>query len=79
VSGSAGGRENAFCTTPRYADLNWAGLDFSQARFDTVTSIDRDAWQTELGLHDALFQQLAHHLPVEMTATKLSIEKRLGD
>ena len=79
VAGSAGGAENAFGTTPRYADLNWTGLDFSQAQYNTVTSLDRGAWQTELGLHEALFEQLAYHLPAEMVATKLSIEKRLGN
>ena len=79
VSGSAGGAENAFGTTPRYADLNWTGLDFSQAQYNSVTSLDRGAWQTELGLHDALFQQLTYHLPAEMLATKLKIEKRLGN
>ena len=79
VAGSAGGAENAFGTTPRYADLNWTGLDFSQAQYNTVTSLDRGAWQTELGLHEALFEQLAYHLPAEMLATKLSIEKRLGN
>ena len=78
VGGSAAGSEHAFGTTPRYADLNWAGLDFSAAQYDMVTSIDRSAWQAELGLHEALFQQLAYHLPPEMTATKQAIETRLG-
>ncbi len=78
VSGTASGVENAFGTTPTYADLNWTGLDFSPAQYDTVTSLDRDAWKTELGLHDTLFQQLAHHLPAEMLVTKANIEKRLG-
>ncbi|MES2101450.1 MAG: phosphoenolpyruvate carboxykinase (GTP) [Pseudomonadota bacterium] len=78
VDGSAQGTENAFGTTPRYGDLNWNGMDFSQAQFDQVTSIDADAWKTELGLHAELFRQLAYHLPAEMTATKAAIEKRLA-
>ena len=78
VEGTAQGRENAFGTTPRYADLNWAGLNFTPAQYDQVTSLDADAWKTELGLHAELFRQLAHHLPAEMNATKATIEKRLA-
>jgi len=78
VEGSAQGRENAFGTTPSYGDLNWSGLDFSAEQFAQVTSLDPQAWQTELGLHTELFQQLAHHLPADMTATKQKIERRLA-
>ena len=78
IEGSAQGGENAFGTTPRYGDLNWAGLNFSTAQYEQVTSIDAAAWQTELGLHDELFKQLAHHLPAEMTATKAAIAARFA-
>ena len=78
VDGSAQGSENAFGTTPRYSDLNWNGLDFTQAQFDQVTSLDAEAWKTELGLHAELFQRLAYHLPAEMNATKATLEKRLA-
>ena len=78
VEGSAQGRENAFGTTPSYGDLNWSGLDFTAEQFAQVTSLDPQAWQTELGLHTELFQQLAHHLPADMTATKQKIEQRLA-
>ena len=78
VEGRAQGRENAFGTTPSYGDLNWSGLNFSAEQFDQVTSLDTQAWQTELGLHTELFQQLAHHLPADMTATKQKIEQRLA-
>ncbi len=78
IEGTAQGRQNAFGTTPGYGDLSWSGLDFSAAQFDQVTSLDPQAWKTELGLHTELFQQLAHHLPVEMTATKAKIDQRLA-
>ncbi len=78
VRGSAQGAENAFGTTPRYTDLNWSGLEFSPAQFEQVTSIDKEAWKTELGLHQSLFEQLAYHLPAEITQTKARIEARLG-
>jgi phosphoenolpyruvate carboxykinase (GTP) len=58
--------------------MNWSGLDFSAAQFEQVTSLDADAWRSELGLHGELFEQLAYHLPAEMTATKARIEQRLA-
>ncbi|MFG6447894.1 phosphoenolpyruvate carboxykinase (GTP) [Roseateles sp. BYS180W] len=77
VQGQGQGVENVFGVTPRYEDLNWAGLDFSQAQFDTVTRIDVADWQAELQLHEELFAQLAQRLPAELPATKAAIEARL--
>jgi len=76
--GKAGGRDHLFGVTPAYGDLNWNGLAFTPAQFEQVTSIDRDAWKAELVLHTQLFEQLAHHLPAELPATKAAMESRLG-
>jgi phosphoenolpyruvate carboxykinase (GTP) len=78
IDGNSEGAENAFGITPRYGDLDWTGLNFNTAQYDQVTSFDTAAWKTELGLHAELFQQLAHHLPAELTATKALIEQRLA-
>ncbi len=78
VEGSGGGTEHAFGITPSYADLNWNGTDFSEAQYQSVTSMDRDAWQAEMKLHSELFAQLAHNLPAELPATKAKIEARLA-
>ncbi|RZL61176.1 MAG: phosphoenolpyruvate carboxykinase (GTP) [Variovorax sp.] len=78
IEGQAGeGVQHLTGVTPRYADLTWTGLDFSAEQFDAVTHIDKASWQAELELHDALFEQLAHHLPADLPATKAAIEKRL--
>jgi len=77
IEQKADGNEHVFGVSPRYEDLNWTGLDFSAQQFDTVTSIDKAAWQAELKLHAELFEQLSHHLPKELPATKAAIEKRL--
>ena len=77
VEGRGHGVDNVFGITPSYEDLTWSGLDFTPAQFDQVTAIDKQAWRTELGLHAELFQQLAYHLPAELTATKARIEARL--
>jgi phosphoenolpyruvate carboxykinase (GTP) len=78
IDQNAEGTEHVFGVSPRYEDLNWTGLDFSAEQFNTVTSIDKAAWQAELKLHAELFQQLAHHLPKELPATKAAIEQRLA-
>jgi phosphoenolpyruvate carboxykinase (GTP) len=78
VEGSGGGTETLFGTAPRYEDLDWRGLDFSRAQYEQVTHIDNAAWRAELGLHETLFEQLAHHLPAELTATKARLQARLA-
>ncbi|MEY4713604.1 MAG: putative Phosphoenolpyruvate carboxykinase [Pseudomonadota bacterium] len=78
IEGSAKGTEHVFGVSPSYAELNWAGLDFSAEQFKTVTHIDKAAWQQELKLHAELFEQLAYHLPEELKATKAQIEQRLA-
>jgi phosphoenolpyruvate carboxykinase (GTP) len=78
VEGTGQGVDNIFGTTPRYQDITWTGLDFTADQYEQVTSIDKAAWQTELGLHDELFKQLAYHLPAELTATKAKLEARLA-
>jgi len=78
IAGTAGGIENVFGTTPRYGDMNWDGLPLSPEEFETITSIDKDAWRDELKLHDELFAKLAYHLPTELTAVKAELEKRLA-
>ena len=77
LEGKATGAENLFGVSPTYSELTWTGLDFSQAQFNTLTSIDKGAWQAELKLHTELFGQLAYHLPKELEETRLKLEARL--
>ncbi|MDP1978522.1 phosphoenolpyruvate carboxykinase (GTP) [Undibacterium sp.] len=78
IEGKAHGVENIFGVTPTFADLNWEGLNFTQAQFDTITSIDKAAWDAELKLHAELFEKLAYHLPADLEATRVALEKRLA-
>ena len=77
VRGQASGAEHLFGISPRYEDLDWTGLDFSRQQFDSVIGVDRNAWREELALHTGLFEQLAHHLPEPLRATKARFEARL--
>ena len=79
VQGSASGENQVFGVTPRYGDLHWAGLDFTQSSFELATSVDPTEWRAELLLHEQLFRQLAHHLPAELVKTLRRIEVRIDD
>ena len=78
VEGTAGGDESFFGTSPRYGDLTWTGLDFTQAQYQSVISVDRAAWATEISLHGELFQQLSSRLPAKLLAIKSSFEQKLA-
>jgi len=78
IEGQAQGTDTMFGVAPTYAEINWNGLDFSEAQFNTVTSIDRAAWTDELKLHATHFEQLAYHLPQALVDTKAELEKRLA-
>jgi len=78
VEGNGGGVENIFGTTPRYGDITWDGLPFTAEEFETITSIDKDAWRAELKLHAELFEKLAYHLPQELKDNMAKLEQRLN-
>ena len=77
LEGTAKGSENGFGVSPAYEEITWTGLDFSKAQFNSVTSLDKDAWKQEFVLHTELFNQLAYHLPQELAETKVRLEARL--
>ncbi|MGA8391151.1 MAG: phosphoenolpyruvate carboxykinase (GTP) [Burkholderiaceae bacterium] len=78
LEGQAKGTDTMFGIAPAYGELTWTGLPFTAEQFKTVTSIDKAAWVEELKLHDAHFEQLAHHLPKELVETKAALEQRLA-
>ena len=78
VEGKAEGELNAFGLTPRYQDLDWSGLSFDRSQFDRVTSIDAANWQSELALHDELFEQLGDKLPEELPEVRQRLATRLA-
>ena len=79
IEGQGGaGVEHITGISPRYEDLTWTGLEFSAEQFATVTHIDKAAWLAELKLHDELFQQLTHHLPDALPATRAAMAQRLA-
>jgi phosphoenolpyruvate carboxykinase (GTP) len=78
VQGRADGALTAFGLTPRYDDLDWAGLDFDRAHYERVTDLDAASWAGELELHDELFRQLGHRLPQALPQVRDRIAARLA-
>jgi len=78
IEGKTAGQDSGFGVAPLYSEINWTGLDFTEAQFNSVTSLDRTAWRQEIALHTELFTQLAYHLPVELEATKQALALRLA-
>ena len=78
IEGKAGGVEHLFGITPGYKDLDWDGIDFPPEKYNTITSIDVEAWVEEFKLHDELFEKLAHGLPPSLLSIKAEFEDRLG-
>jgi phosphoenolpyruvate carboxykinase (GTP) len=65
--GVSKGIETPLGWMPRYSDIDWRGLDFTEAQWNNVMSLDRDLWLKEIALHDDLFFKLYDRLPKEMT------------
>jgi phosphoenolpyruvate carboxykinase (GTP) len=64
--GEAASIESPLGWVPRYNDLDWTGLDFSEEQFDGIMSVDRAAWQEELVAHESLLIKLYDRLPKEL-------------
>ncbi len=77
LEGTVHGQDNGLGLAPKFEEMHWDGLGFSAAQFESVTHMDSGAWREELGLHAALFEQLAHHLPQELEATRTRLAQRL--
>ncbi len=64
--GHAVGIESPLGWMPRYGDIDWRGLPFSEEQFNALMALDRDVWQQEIVSHDELFFRLYDRLPKEL-------------
>ncbi len=64
--GRALGKETPIGWVPRYEDIDWTGLDFSQEKFDELQRFDRAAWRAEIIGQEEFFFDLHDRLPKEL-------------
>jgi len=66
VRGRAAAVESPLGWMPRYGDLDWTGLEsFGEDSFQTLMTVDREAWKEEVLGHEELFARLYDRLPKE--------------
>ncbi len=65
VRGRALGKETPIGWTPRYADIEWKGLEFPKEKFEQLQAFDRGEWRAEVLAHEELFIELHDRLPPE--------------
>jgi phosphoenolpyruvate carboxykinase (GTP) len=70
VRGRAVAVESPIGWMPRYEDIDWRGLEFSRKEFEKLLTINREAWQQEVLLHEELFIKLYDRLPKELLAVR---------
>lgn len=61
---------------PTYADLYWAGSDFTPSQFADVTSLDADKWSRELNSSAEFFKKFGEKAPREFTLVQTTILDR---
>lgn len=66
VKGETSAVESPLGWMPRYEDIDWRGLDFTEEEFNKVMDIDTEVWKQELLGHEELFSKLYNKLPKEI-------------
>jgi phosphoenolpyruvate carboxykinase (GTP) len=66
VNGEAHASETALGWMPRYEDLDWSGLEFSQGDWEELMKIDKETLLVQTLGHEELFLKLWDHMPKEM-------------
>ena len=76
----AGGRasETPIGWMPRYRDIDWTGMDFSEEKFKELQNFDRKVWRTEVLGQEELFLDLHDTLPKEMVYERELLVCRMG-
>ena len=62
---------------PRKEDLDWSGLDFPDAQWEELMSIDPESLRMQTLRHEELFLQLSEFLPKEMLFERELLVSRL--
>jgi phosphoenolpyruvate carboxykinase (GTP) len=60
---------------PNYEDIDWSGSDFSKEEFAKVTSLDKQAWKSELDGVKEWFEKMGNKLPPKLASIRDELEQ----
>ena len=63
VNGTANAAETPVGFMPKYSDINWNGLEMSEAKFNELTSLDASKWENEVASSAEFFKKFEGPLP----------------
>ena len=63
VNGTANAAETPVGFMPKYSDINWNGLEMSEAKFNELTSLDAYKWENEVASSAEFFKKFEGPLP----------------
>ncbi len=76
-TGQASAKESPIGWIPRYDDLDWRGMDYSEEKFAELMHIDRKRFRSMTLEHEQLFLDLFDHLPKEVIFERQLLVSRL--
>lgn len=66
VQGAGHASETPIGWMPRYTDIDWRGLDFSESQWEETMRIDSETLKVQTLGHEELFLKLWDHIPKEL-------------
>jgi phosphoenolpyruvate carboxykinase (GTP) len=71
--------EHVFGFSPRYQDIDWSGLAFTEQQFAQISAVDLSAWKEEFKLHDTLFETLSLGMPETLKTIKSQLQSQVEE